>query len=123
MSFRIQHIRNPGDLSKERLVLGVDSETNVGDFAIFRVKGDADGSVYTTVLDTFWFSDFIAKEGDRVIVYTKAGKASKKINDDRSTSYFFYWDMISPLWDDIDMVPVLVEIATWEAFTRESKTP
>ena len=89
----------------------------------FEFKGDADGSVYTTVLDTFWFSDFIAKEGDRVIVYTKAGKASKKINDDRSTSYFFYWDMISPLWDDIDMVPVLVEIATWEAFTRESKTP
>ena len=123
MSLRIRHIRNAGDLSKERLVFGVDGDTDVGDFAIFRARGDADGNIYTTVSNAFWFSDFRAKAGDQVIVYTKSGKASQKRNDDGSTSYFVYWDEVGTLWDDIDYVPVLVEIATWKAFTRESNTP
>jgi hypothetical protein len=111
----IQRIRDSGDPAKERIVLKVNSETNVGDFAIFRAKSRG-GKVFADITDAFWFPDFQAKEGDLVIVYTKAGKTGKKDNKDGSTSHFVYWGKRTPLWNDDSFAPVLVEIATWEAF-------
>jgi hypothetical protein len=117
MNLCIQYIRDAGDQAKERLVLKVNSKTDIGDFAIFRAKSDKDGEVYASITDAFWFPDFQAMVGDRVILYTKAGKQSKKDNEDGSTSHFLYWGK-TVLWDDTNFAPVLVEIATWEAFIR-----
>lgn len=95
-------------------MLEVNSETDVGDFAIFRAKSKG-RKVYANISDAIWLPDFQAKAGDLVIVYTKAGRRGEKVNKDGSTSNFVYWGEPTALWDDENFVPVLVEIATWDA--------
>jgi hypothetical protein len=118
MRIKITSIADRADLTKERIVMKVLSDTNIGDYAVF----DAEyrhGTVTTGVRDVFWFPDKDVSSGDIVVLYTKRAKQSEKIlKASRKTAHFFYWGSTKPKWETERTVPVLMSISEWEAFTE-----
>jgi hypothetical protein len=114
MKVRIEKITENGDLSRERLVLRVLRDTDVGKFVIFQARFDEDGPT-TGVDEVFWFPDKPLHAGDLIVLYTKAGIQSEKIIAGGATTHFFYWGRSETLWDSPDHGAVVVEANDWAA--------
>jgi hypothetical protein len=105
--------REAGILEKERLVFQVLQDDDIGRYAVFHTRLLRGEAVSSTVRHTFWFPDRAVKKGDVVVLYTKSGTSSEKANDDNTTSYFFYWNVSTPLWNVKGECAVLVSIERW----------
>ena len=122
MKFEITSIADAGDLQKERVVIKAKEGDDIGSYALFRTTKADETSVHAGSLpNVYWFDDRKMKTGDYAVLYTKAGTASEKTSDGGSTSYFFYWDLDQPIWDDPDNQPVLAHIDTWQVFRSKKK--
>ena len=112
MQVGIGYVADNGDPDRERLVLHVKRNTDIGDFLLIRA-GVENGDVTTNVSDSFWFPDRLVRVGDLVVVYTKSGfDRAKKIDGD-GRAHFFYWDREAPLWDDAAFGAVLLHVRDW----------
>ena len=78
MRLAIQYIADRGHANKERLVLRVRADTDVGDYILIQsdFRGD---SVTTFTYNTYWFPYKEVKSGDLVVIYTKGGSANEKV--------------------------------------------
>ena len=65
------------------------------------------------------FSNVAVKKDDYVVLYTKVGNAVVQKNADGTTSYFFYWNMQSHIWNNEQDIAYLVHYDEWDRF--ESK--
>lgn len=118
MRVKITSIADRADLNKERIVMKVLSDTDIGGYAVFDAEYQ-EGIVTTGVQDVFWFPDKKVSAGDFVVLYTKRGKPSeKKLPIRGKTTHFFYWGSSSPKWNTDGTTPVLLFISEWEAFTE-----
>ena len=115
MRLRIQRVRDRGSVAKERLVIKVLADTDVGSFAIFRTHF-TQGEPTVAIDDTFWFPDSPVVKGDFVVVYTKNGSLGTKQLASGATTHFFYWGSTVSLWEAKDMGAVLLEVNEWQAF-------
>ncbi len=118
MKLKISGIKNAGNLEKERIILQVLEDDDVGRYAIFKSK-KIETKVSSRVLETFWFQDQLVKKDDLVVVYTKAG-IYKSIKHLKGTtfSHFFYWDKENPIWTNSqDDVAVLLNVSEWDYIT------
>lgn len=118
MKVRIRYVVNPGDMDRERLVMQVRRDVDIGNFMLVRT-GFEDDEVTTSVSHAFWFPDKQLRAGDLVVVYSKAGNDNQKLLDDGQEAHFFYWDQKSPLWDDGQFVPVLFYTPQWTSKAPE----
>ena len=118
MNVKFSSIADRGDVSKERVVLKVLAETDVGHFAVLRT-GRRDNMATTGVKDIFWFPDKAVKAGDLVVLYTKSGVQSEKTLDNGSKAHFFYWGQSAPLWGTNDVVGVVLYSSDWNTFLPE----
>ena len=99
MSFEIRGVENIGDLERERVVLRAKTETPIGHYAVFRCNPSDDGRVLSgDIPSAYWFEDKTVKSGDFVVLYTKGGQSSEKVNSG-NTSHFFYWGKSAAQWD------------------------
>ena len=97
MRVQIQYVVDRGDLSRERLVMRVRQDVDIGDFMLVRTGFEED-EVTTDVL---------------VVVYSKRGRNKRKGLDDGHKAHFFYWGQDSPLWDDEHVAPVFLYAPQW----------
>jgi hypothetical protein len=118
MRIKVRGIREPGVPEKERLVLEVLQDDDVGHYAVFSTRLIEPDAVSFRVRRAFWFPDQRVRPGDLVVLYTKRGRRREKKNKDESTSYFFYWNQDAPLWGESDMTAVLVSIEEWDMVKR-----
>ena len=109
---QIQYVSGRGDLSRERLVMRVRQDVDIGDFMLVRT-GFEDDEVTTDVSNAFWFPYKRLRGGDMVVVYSKRGTDKQKQLDDGHKAYFFYWHQDSSLWDDEHVAPVLLYAPQW----------
>lgn len=114
MDLKIKSIANKGDAEKERLVIQVLNDTDVGDYVLFRT-GWKDDAVTTRVYDTFWFPDKNVKAGDLVVIYSRRGAKSERVLESGSTAHFFYWARTDTLWGTPDRGAVLLHAPTWDS--------
>ena len=114
MNVKIKYIRNPGDLNKERLVLKVLRDDDIGYYLVLDTTSNDDGSISNLVRHPYWFPDKKVKSGDMVVLYTKNGKESKKANKNGSTSHFFYRGMDKTVWNKNDDCAVIIHISNWD---------
>jgi hypothetical protein len=112
---KIQSIADRGVPDKERIVMNVLSDTDIGGYAIFEASF-RDGTVTTGVYDVFWFPDKQVNVGDYVVLYTKSGTQSEKTLKNGKKSHFFYWGSAGTKWDTKRSAPVLLLISEWSAF-------
>ncbi len=122
MSIQFRGMRNAGELKDERVVLHVLENDDVGRYALFRTQIQEDDVVSGgDIENAYWFPDKPVRKGDLIILYTKVGKDKDKVNEDKTTSHFFYWGLPTPIWGDMLDVPVLIHASGWLVFPRETK--
>lgn len=115
---RLNSVADRGDLQRERLVINVLADVDVGNYAVFRAASDGD-VVYADVTDTFWFPDKHVSAGDIVVLYSKSGVQKEKPLKRGGTAHFFYWDLDRSIWHTGVDSPVLVAIEKWHSIQPE----
>ena len=114
MKMHIKSIADKGNNSKERLVLRVASDTDVGDYLVIQA-GFQNGEVTIGAYHTYWFPYKDVSQGDLVVLYTKSGKDNEKLLKSGRKAHFFYWGLDSAIWDRRDRAPVLLNAPEWES--------
>ena len=113
MKLEIKSIADKGDPKKERLVLRVVQDVNIGYFVVL-CTGFSDGQVNTGVHNTFWFPDKEVRTGDLVVLYSKAGKDNEKTLENGSKAHFFYWGLSVPQWNSPSRGVVILHSPEWQ---------
>jgi hypothetical protein len=112
MTLEITNIRDSGIAKSERLVMKATTNLDVGEYAVF-ATGYRDGTPLAQDSLAYWFPDKKVAKGDLVVLYTRAGVLSEKVNASGSTSHFFYWDHADALWKSGETAAVVAKIAGW----------
>lgn len=115
MTLKIKKIVNKSVYEKERIVLFVIRDIDVGEYAVFK-SSITKGSPYPGDQLAYWFPDQAVEAGDQVVLYSKGGSPSKKKLENGGTAYFFYWDRDNALWDSDGYAPVLLHVKSWNVF-------
>lgn len=121
MQIEIKKIVDRDLLEQERAVLGVVSDTFLGNFAIFQTHSNSSGTVSTQIKRTYWFPDRDVKAGDIIVIYTKSGKNKVRDNDDGTQSHFFYLGKDAPIWKDDSSALAIINILEWDYKTADGK--
>ena len=113
MKIEISSFSDVGNFSKERIGLKVLSDVDIGDYMVLCSAASSKGGPVAGRKGAFWFPDGEIEAGDRVILYTKSGKTSKKDLSDGSKAHFYYWGLDSTVWGGTGNVAVLLLISDW----------
>jgi hypothetical protein len=114
MNLKISSFADAGNLDKERIVLNVLEDVDIGRFVLMRSRTNDGGDPISGTKDAYWFPDKGVKKGDLVVVYTKAGKPSTKAMASGNTAHFYYWQKKSAFWGpESGNVAVLLEAPVW----------
>lgn len=114
MTIEIKYVKDAGNLSKERVILKVNENDDIGRYILFDTTYYDDGSVSNEIRHSIWFPDKTIHAGDLVIAYTKNGKNSQKENKDGTISHFFYLGLGKTIWNKDGDAVVLIEAKTWQ---------
>lgn len=115
MNVKIRTIRDNGIANKERLVLQVLRDDDIGYYIVFDTTFTGEGAVSNKVRHSYWFPDKKVRARDLVVLYTKIGIQSEKQNRDGTTSHFFYWGLDKTIWNKKGDCAVLLEVKDWRA--------
>lgn len=118
MKLKLSSIADKGNFEKERVVIRVVDNTNVGEFALFRTGVNDDGGLNIGVENTYWFPDKEVRAGDLVVLYSKGGSFSEKSLESGNKAHFYYWGLGKELWNSGRVAPVLLHAPTWETLNK-----
>jgi hypothetical protein len=118
MNLKLRNVADKGDPKKERLIIRVLNDTDLGEYILLRT-GLTDGDVNIGVESTFWFPDKAIQAGDLVVVYSRAGNTQERKADSGRTVHFFYWDQPKAIWQNRDTGVVLAHAPVWESARAE----
>jgi len=114
MKLEIRSVADKGTTEKERLILKVRADIDVGDFVVMQTGWNG-RSPTVLIHHTFWFPNIEVKNGDQIVLYTKKGTRNKKVMDDGRTAHFFYWGIPQPIWSAPERAAVVLYAPTWES--------
>ena len=112
MKIDIKSIADKGNFEKERLVLKVLADTDIGDYLVLQT-GFNDNEVTIGTYHTYWFPDKAVSAGDLVVLYTRAGKENEKLLNSGKSAHFFYWGLAKPIWKNKERAPVVLHAPEW----------
>ena len=112
MKIDIQSIADKGNLEKERLILKVITDTNIGDYLVLQTGFNND-EVTIATFQSYWFPYKPVSAGDIVVIYTRSGKENEKELKEGRKAYFFYWGINSAIWNRKDRTPVVLHAPEW----------
>lgn len=116
MIAQLSGLLGKGDINKERVIIRIMEDTDTDYLLMVRSrksKTKDDTILGGNISEAYWFPPKEVKKGDLVILYTKNGDRSEKKSESGQMSYFFYWGRTSPLWDDSNHIPTLIDIECW----------
>lgn len=113
MLITINYIKDAGDINNERIVMKAIQTGDIGNYicAISLLKDN--NNISSKIQYPYWFPDKIITEGATIVLYTKVGRSSERVNEDGSTSYFFYRGESSPIITP-QSCAIIIEIAAWK---------
>ena len=114
MEIEIVGVADAGDLEKERLALKIVKSCDLGYFLVLDGLRLENGEVSTRVRQPYWFPDKKVKVGDRILLYTKKGVGPKqRTGDDGSTTYCFYRQLESTVWNRGGNTVLVLSLLEW----------
>lgn len=114
MKIEIINFPEAGNLEKERIVLKVLDDVDIGKYVVMRSKRGATGNPVSGSKQAYWLPDLLVKSGDLVVVYSKKGKSRKKILDSGKVVHFYYWHLTKAIWGGVsNNTAVLMRIGEW----------
>lgn len=111
MKLALRSIIERGNIAKERLTLKVESDVDIGDYAVLQCR-IFDGVLNTDVLRAFWFPYSPVLSGDLIVLYSKKGEPRSKLLSNGSKAHFFYWGFDESIWS-ADVAAVVLEAPNW----------
>lgn len=112
MKIEIQSVADKGNHEKERLVLKIIANTDIGDYLVIQAGFNND-EVTSSTHQTYWFPYKAVSTGDLVVLYTKPGKENVKELKQGRKAHFFYWGLGSAIWNSKDRAPVILYAPEW----------
>jgi hypothetical protein len=112
MEIILKSIGDKGDLNNERIGFNVLTTCELKYFLVIRTKKNVNG-FHNKGTDYFWFLPQQVKANDKVVLYTRSGQNSVNENSDGSKTFFFYWGLTSPIFNNADDIVVLANIKNW----------
>lgn len=109
MKIEISSFKDLGDKEKERVILSVNEDTELGDYIISVSVYNSNDTISSSIKNNYWLPNQKVKVGDLIVIYTKKGVKKKVDNEDGSTSYFYYWNLPDTLQSIKDSTVVLFE--------------
>ena len=106
---KILYVKNAGDDTKERIILEVQNDCDIGTYILFDTTYEGE-YISDKVRHSFWLPNKKVKAGDKIIIYTKQGEEKHKINNSGNNSYFFYWGLDITVWNKEEDCAVLIKI-------------
>ena len=79
MQLELKSFADAGVLDKERLIIRVLADVNIGSYVVLRSKKNDNGMPISGTKDAYWFPDVKVSRGDLIVLYTKRGTSSKKV--------------------------------------------
>ena len=119
MKLKIFGIIERGVRFQERLQLAVVADANLNFYTVFDTVY-VPGGISSFPKNVYWFTNYLVKAGDIVVLYTGPGTFSVVKRPDGGTNHFFYWGRNTTLWNDPNGCAVLLELNTWETSPRVS---
>lgn len=114
MSLEVMYFKDNGILDKERVVMYVNEDCDLGHYLLAKSHIEEDISKFSSkISDVLWFPDRYVKKGDKIIVYTKKGISNTTVNDNQTISHFFYWGLDCPLNSNNNNTCVVLFNASW----------
>jgi hypothetical protein len=113
MKLEISSFADPGDHQKERLVIKVLADLDIGAYAVFRSSLGSDGNPTSGRSTAYWFPDDAVKSGDLAVLYTKSGQGGKKDIGGGRTAHFYYWGLDNATWGTSGNTAVILRVAEW----------
>lgn len=113
MDIKIQEILDRGN-DEERLVLRVLKNCNLNSYLVLDTTFDNAGNISNRNRHVYVFANVSVKKDDYVVLYTKVGNNVVQNNADGTTSYFFYWNMQSHIWNNEQDIAYLVHYDEWD---------
>jgi hypothetical protein len=115
MQLELKNFADAGVLDKERLIIRVLADVNIGSYVVLRSKTNDNGRPISGTKDAYWFPDVEVRRGDLIVLYTKRGTSSKKALEGSSgMAHFYYWSQSSPFWGaERSNTAVLIYADSW----------
>ena len=114
MKLKIKYVKDAGNNSKERVVITVTNDTDVGWYVLADSTYISEEQISNKVRHTFWFPDKKVKSNDLVVVYTRSGTDSQIENKNGTTSHFFYMGLDKTIWNSNGDCALLLELSDWQ---------
>lgn len=113
MKLRIDKVYNHGDVSKEHVAMTVLEDTSLHWYAVVDSTYSADGTLSNTFRHFIWLPKVEAKAGDRVSLWTKAGKTQRITAKDGTVWHRIFWGAKGAIWNDDGDAAVLIRLRQW----------
>ena len=113
MEIKIRSFADAGSPMKDRLILDVLSDADIGEYLVLYSEASSDGGATAGQHAAYWFPDKNVKAGDVVVLYSKSGTNSEKKLEDGRVAHFFYWGCKSPMWGEHGWGAVLMQAKNW----------
>src|ERR1022692_892986 len=110
MKLEIDKIKDRGE-GEERIVFNVKEDCDIGRYFVFSTHKTSENKFSSSLQHPFWFPDKEVKKSDLVVLYTKKGSSSYRLNKDGTTSHFYYRKQDAPILEGL--LVLLVESNTW----------
>lgn len=113
MEIKISSIGDKGNLSLERIGFNVLKDCELKYFILFKTKNTANGFLNKSK-NSYWFLPENLKANDKVVLYTRKGNNSIKINPNGTSTYFFYWGLESTLFNQENDRVILINVKSYK---------
>lgn len=118
MKFKIRAVKDHDNIDKERVVIEILEDGNVGELILATTTQQSEDRVSSQINNPYWIPDQDVTKGDLIVVYTKNGQINSRKNKDDSTSHFFYIGEKQPLYAESNNTVVVFDISNWEFARR-----
>ncbi len=113
MDIEIKYVKDAGDLRNERIILKALKEVQIGEYMISDTTYTEDGQISNLIRHIYWIPDKVVQANDLIVIYTKEGRFSEKINKSGVVTHFFYWSLNRTIWNQESDSATLFKIKDW----------
>lgn len=115
MNIEIDKVVDNGSHNVERIELNVVGNCNLHNYILADTTYTDETHISNKLRHMYWFLNQNVIAGDKVVIYTKQGKASTElINGGRNTKYTYYWGLGNSVWNNTGDAALLFNINTWK---------
>ncbi len=123
MSISIINIINNADPDDDEcVILVVEEDINLGNYAIRDHTYDDDGDVSDIFPHYYEFPHKAVKKGEIIVLYTGTGKDGSYKNAEDTNVHAFYWGSDESIWNNSGDQAILLRIKYLQTYTIPDET-